>query len=132
MNRVSLWGNMGRDAELRHTKAGTPVTNFSLATNETWKSGDGEAKQHTEWHQVVVYGALAEIVVKKGGKGCKVHLEGKLRTRDWTDREGSERRTTEVVAMFLDVDGRRERSEDEAAPENGGAPGVISEDDISF
>ncbi len=99
VNKVILVGNLGRDPEVRRLSSGDPVVNFSIATSETWKDkSSGERKEKTEWHNVVIYnenlGRVAEQYLKKGSK---VYIEGQLQTREYTDKEGQQRKTTEVV-----------------------------------
>ena len=99
VNKVILIGNLGRDPETRQTQDGKPIVNFTLATNETWRDrATGERRERTEWHRVVVFNEhLADVAQKYLRKGSKVYLEGQLQTRKWTDKEGQERYTTEVV-----------------------------------
>lgn len=96
MNRVVLIGNLGRKPELRETKSGHSVANFSIATNERVKDGD-QWKDHTEWHTIVVWGKQAENCEKFLDKGSKVAVEGKIRTRAYQDKGGNDRKSTEVV-----------------------------------
>lgn len=98
LNKVTLIGNLGADPELRHTSSGTAVCNMRLATNEKWRDKQGNLQEHTEWHRITVWGAKAAACAKYLGKGRQVYIEGKLRTRPWTDKQGVERYTTEVVA----------------------------------
>lgn len=113
VNKVFLIGNLGKDPELRNTQGGTAVAKFSLATSERVKDGDGW-KDHTEWHNVVVFGRTAENVGKYCRKGKPLFIEGKIRTRKWQDKSGQDRWSTEVIAdevRFLggkDDDGRGE------------------------
>jgi len=99
MNRVILVGNVGRDPEIRATQLGTRIATFSVATSETWRDkASGERKESTDWHNIVVFNEpLAEIIEKYVRKGSKVLVEGKLKTRKWTDQSGQDRYTTEVV-----------------------------------
>lgn len=98
MNRVTLCGNVGRDPEVRTTQDGTRVANVSLATNDRWRDRHtGERRERTEWHKLVFYGKVAEIVEKHVRRGSKLLIEGKLQTREWEDREGTKHWTTEVV-----------------------------------
>lgn len=99
VNKVILVGNLGRDPEIRSTQGGSRIANLSLATSETWKDkGSGERKERTEWHRVAVFNDhLVEIVEKYLRKGSKIYVEGQLQTRKWTDQQGQERYTTEVV-----------------------------------
>ena len=136
MNRVWLMGNLTRDPEIRHTQKGQPVSNVRLATTRRWKDTEsGERRERTEWHRVVVFGKQAEVVADRAAKGALLHVEGSLQTRDWTDREGVKRYTTEIVARSVLVLGRRETqvaeppaSEEPPAPKEAEVP----EDDIPF
>jgi len=106
VNKVMLIGNLGRDPELRYTGEGTPVANFTMATTERWNDAAGERKERTEWHRIVVWGKQAEIAGEYLRKGRQVWVEGSLQTREWTDREGNKRQTTEVRAQRFQMLGR--------------------------
>jgi single-strand DNA-binding protein len=98
VNKVTLIGNVGKDPEVRRMSSGDSVVNFSIATSERWKGKDGSAKEKTEWHNVVVFDdRLAKVVQDYVHKGSKLYLEGQLQTRKWTDKNGVEKYTTEVV-----------------------------------
>ena len=99
LNKVMLIGNLGRDPEVRRTNSGDPVVNLSLATTETWRDkGSGERKERTEWHRVVIFNEnLAKVAEQYLRKGAKVYLEGQLQTRKWTDKDGAEKYSTEIV-----------------------------------
>ena len=99
VNKVILVGNLGKDPEVRRTTSGDPVVNLSLATSESWRDkSSGERKEKTEWHRVVIFNKnLAEVAEKYLRKGSKVYVEGQLQTRKWTDKDGAERYSTEVV-----------------------------------
>jgi single-strand DNA-binding protein len=99
VNKVILVGNLGKDPEVRRMQSGDAVVNLSLATSETWRDkSSGERKEKTEWHRVVIFNKnLAEIAEKYLRKGSKVYLEGALQTRKWTDKDGAEKYSTEVV-----------------------------------
>ena len=99
VNKVILVGNLGRDPEVRHTNDGKPIVNLSVATSETWRDrNSGERRERTEWHRVVIFNErLGEVAQKYLQKGSKVYLEGQLRTRKWTDQQGVEKYSTEVV-----------------------------------
>jgi single-strand DNA-binding protein len=99
VNKVILVGNLGRDPEIRSTNDGTRIANLSLATSETWRDrNSGERKERTEWHRVVIFNdRLVEVVEKFLKKGSKIYVEGALQTRKWTDQNGQERYSTEVV-----------------------------------
>ena len=108
INKVILVGRLGRDPEMRYTPSGTAVVNFSLATDERWSS-NGETQSRTEWHNIVVWSKLAEICNQYLTKGRLVFIEGRLQTRDWEDKDGNKRRTTEIVASDMKMlGGRRE------------------------
>ena len=99
VNKVILVGNLGRDPEVRHTQDGSPIVNLSVATSENWRDrSSGERRERTEWHRVVIFNdRLGEVAQKFLRKGSKVYLEGQLQTRKWTDQNGNDRYTTEVV-----------------------------------
>jgi len=98
VNKVILIGNLGRDPEIRFTQGGDPIAHLNLATNETWRDrGTGERRERTEWHRVVIFGAIAKTAEQYLRKGSKVYIEGKLQTRKWQDQSGQDRYTTEVV-----------------------------------
>jgi len=102
INKVILIGNLGRDPELRYTQNGQPVANFSLATSENWMDKtSGEKVEKTEWHRVVVWGRTAEHCSQYLSKGRSVYIEGRLQTRDWEDKEGQKRSTTEINALTV-------------------------------
>ncbi len=103
VNKVILIGNSGADPELRYTPGGTAVSNFSIATNESWTDSSGERQERTEWHRIVVWGRLAEICNQYLRKGSKVYIEGKLQTRSWEGQDGLKRYTTEVVARDMQM-----------------------------
>ena len=99
INKVILIGNLGGDPEVRYTPNGSAVANATLATSETWRDKQsGELQDRTEWHRVVFFGRLAEIVGEYLRKGSKVYVEGSLRTRKWQDKTGTDRYTTEIIA----------------------------------
>ena len=109
INKVILVGNLGNDPDTRYTQGGTTVCNISVATTESWKSKDGQREERTEWHRVVAFGKLGEIMDEYLRKGSKVYIEGKLRTEKYTDKEGVERYTTKVYADEMRMlDGRRD------------------------
>jgi single-strand DNA-binding protein len=117
VNKVILVGNVGRDPELRYTQGGQPVASFSVATNERFKDRDGNWKDRTEWHRIVAWARLAEICGEYLRKGSQVYIEGRIQTRDWEDKEGNKRQTTEVVALSMQMLGRRGEG---GAPMGGG------------
>ena len=99
VNKVILVGNLGKDPEVRRTTSGDPVVNLSIATSESWRDkASGERKEKTEWHRVVIFNKnLADVAEKYLRKGSKVYVEGQLQTRKWTDKDGAEKYSTEVV-----------------------------------
>jgi len=104
INKVILIGNLGRDPEVRYTASGSAVANVSLATAESWKDRQsGEQVERTEWHRVVFFSRLAEIVGEYLKKGSKVYVEGRLQTRKYQDRDGVDRYTTEIVANEMQM-----------------------------
>ncbi|MEL6969734.1 MAG: single-stranded DNA-binding protein [Bacteroidota bacterium] len=108
VNRVILIGNLGRDPEVRRLENGAVVAKFSVATNENYKDKSGEWQSQTEWHDVVVWRNLAERAESQLKKGSQIYLEGKLTHRSWQDKDGNNRRTTEVVASYFRSISRRE------------------------
>jgi single-strand DNA-binding protein len=112
LNKIMLIGNLGRDPEIRYTPEGTPVANFSLATSENWTDKNGSRQEHTEWHNIVAWKRLADLSQKYLSKGRQVYIEGRIRTREWNDRDGNKRRTTEVVATQMVLLGSRSQSMD--------------------
>lgn len=98
VNKVILVGNLGQDPEVRYMPSGGAVANITIATSESWRDKQtGEQKEQTEWHRVVLFGKLAEVAGEYLKKGSQVYIEGQLRTRKWTDQQGVEKYTTEVV-----------------------------------
>jgi single-strand DNA-binding protein len=121
VNKVILVGNLGRDPEVRQTQDGSPVVNMSLATSETWRDkATGERRERTEWHRVVIFNErLADVAQRFLKKGSKIYIEGQLQTRKWTDKEGQDRYTTEVVLQRF----RGELTMLDSRGEGGGAGG---------
>ena len=108
VNKVILIGNLGRDPETRYTTGGDAVTNLRIATTETWKDKSGEKQEKTEWHTVVLFGRQAEIAGEYLKKGRPVYIEGRLQTRKYTDKEGVEKYSTEIVGDRMQLLGGRE------------------------
>jgi single-strand DNA-binding protein len=142
VNKVILVGNVGRDPELRYTQGGQPVASFSIATNERFKDKEGNWKDRTEWHRIVAWARLAEICGEYLRKGSQVYVEGRIQTRDWEDKEGNKRQTTEVVALSMQMLGRRggeaggpSLGEESQAPRGGDdplGPSSGADDEIPF
>jgi single-strand DNA-binding protein len=120
VNKVILVGNLGKDPDVRRTNSGDPIVNLSVATSETWRDkGTGERKERTEWHRVVIFNEnLAKVAEQYLRKGSKVFLEGQLQTRKWTDKDGAERYSTEVVLQRF----RGEMVLLDSRGDSGGAP----------
>jgi len=108
VNKVILIGNLGRDPETRYTTGGDAVTNLRIATTDTWKDKAGEKQEKTEWHTVVLFGRQAEIAGEYLKKGRPVYIEGRLQTRKYTDKEGVEKYSTEIVGDRMQLLGGRE------------------------
>ena len=137
VNKVILIGNLGKDPEVKYLESKVPVANFTLATNSSWKDKDGSKKEHTEWHNIVLWRGLAELAEKYLHKGDKIYLEGKLRTRSWDDKDNVKRYTTEVIGENMTMlSGRREGEAPSAvAPENAPASSPAPDnpvDDLPF
>jgi single-strand DNA-binding protein len=127
VNKVILVGNLGRDPDVRRLNSGEPVVNFSVATSESWRDkASGERKERTEWHNVVIFNEnLAKIAEQYLKKGSKVYLEGQLQTREFTDKDGNQRKATEVVLQRFRgeltlLDGRGQGGEDQGGYAGGG------------
>lgn len=120
LNKVLLIGRLGKDPEVRYTTNGGSVATFSIATNENWTDKNGQKQERTEWHRIVVWGKLGEICGQYLSKGREAFVEGRLQTREWTDKEGHKRYTTEIVAtnvQFLGGSGEKSApTNDFAAP----------------
>ena len=121
LNKVQIIGNLGRDPEVRYTPNGNAVCNVSVATTRQWKNKEsGDKQEETEWHRVVFYDRLAEIAGEYLKKGRSVYVEGRLKTRKWTDKEGKEQYTTEVIATEMQMLGGREGMGGGGAPADDG------------
>ena len=108
VNKAIIVGNLGGDPETRYMPSGGAVTNFTVATNESWKDKQtGEQKERTEWHRVAMFGRLAEIAAEYLRKGSQVYIEGKIRTRKWQGQDGQDRYTTEIIADEMQMLGGR-------------------------
>lgn len=117
VNKVILVGNLGKDPEVRHLESGAAVANFPIATSETYKDRNtGEKKTITEWHNVVLWRGLADVAERFLKKGDQIYVEGKLRTRQWEDKDGNSRYTTEVIGENMTMLGSRQKSEEGGYP----------------
>ncbi len=100
VNKVILIGNLGADPEVRYTQSGAAVANFNIATTEVWVK-DGNKEERTEWHRIVAFSRLGEVCGEYLAKGSKVYIEGKIQTRQWDDKDGNKRYTTEIIAREM-------------------------------
>ncbi len=137
VNKVILLGRLGADPEVRYTNTGTPVANFNIATSTNFTDKNGERTERTEWHRIVAFGKLGEICGEYLAKGKQVYIEGRLQTRDWEDRDGNKRKTTEIVANTMQMlggagDQVRSGGNDLGPPPNDTIPDINTEDDIPF
>lgn len=142
VNKVLLIGRLGGDPEVRYTSNGGAVANFNMATNESWTDKAGQKQERTEWHKVVVWGKLGELCGQYLSKGRQAYVEGRLQTRDWTDKDGNKRYTTEVVAQnvqFLGGGAERGASSGDYQGSSDFAPsapsqdsGPMAEDEVPF
>ena len=131
VNKAVILGNVGNDPELRFMSNGKAVANFTVATSEQWKDQQGQKQEKTEWHRMVAYDKLAEIIGQYVKKGSKLYLEGKLQTREWTDQQGQKKYTTEIIVSEMQMlDGKpqqgsqqpqgQQQPQRQQAPQNNG------------
>ena len=150
VNKVILVGNLGRDAELRYTPGGAAVATLNLATTEVWNDKQGQKQEKTEWHRIVVWGKQAESLQEYLTKGKQIYVEGKLQTRQWDDKDGNKKYTTEIKADRITLlgggggggrsggGGSFDRGSDRGGSHPGGGGGdeppmePITDDDIPF
>lgn len=144
VNKVILLGNLGKDPEIKYMTNGEAVANIALATTEVWKDKNGEKKEKTEWHRIVFYRKLAEIVGEYCKKGKSIYVEGRLETRKWTDKNGVDRYTTEIIATDMKMlgsnsgdnrstEGQQSNSGSQQSRQGGENTGFSDmEDDIPF
>ena len=125
VNKAIIVGNLGRDPEVRYSASGNAIANVTVATTDSWKDRQsGERQERTEWHRVVFFNRLAEIVAEYLKKGSQVFIEGRIQTRKWEDKDGNERWTTEIVANEMQMLGSRGGGGSQAGPadDSGAAP----------
>ena len=146
LNKIMLIGHLGKDPEVRYTPDGTPVASFSIATSENWTDKNGTRQERTEWHNIVAWRKLAELSKRFLTKGRQVYVEGRIQSRDWNDREGNKRRSTEVIVSQIVLLGSRSQNTDappvpseepatkstEAEPEQAFGDAGITDNDIPF
>ncbi len=119
VNKAIVLGYLGKDPEVRYQPDGNAVANFSIATSESFKDREGNKKERTEWHRIVLWGRLAEIAGQYLRKGSMAYVEGKIQTRKWQDKNGEERYTTEIVGNRLQlIGGKHEDADSPASPES--------------
>jgi single-strand DNA-binding protein len=117
INKVTLIGNVGKDPEVRYTQSGAAICNISLATSRSWKDKtSGEKQEETEWHRVVFYDRLAEVVGEWVKKGKTVYVEGRLKTRKWQNKDGQDVYTTEIIANEMQMLGGRDDAQQSPRP----------------
>ena len=134
LNKVILIGNLGADPEVKYLSNGTTVANFRIATTENRLNRSGERTTFTEWHRIVAWRKLGEICGKYLSKGKQVYIEGRLQTRDWEDRDGNKRRTTEIVAQNMLMLGKADEQAQEAttSEESPAYEEGLKDDEIPF
>jgi single-strand DNA-binding protein len=141
VNKAILVGNLGRDAEMRFTSGGTPVATVSLATTERFTDRDGQKREDTQWHRIVIWGKTAETLHEYLTKGKQIYVEGRIQTRDWTDKEGKPQKTTEIRADRIVLLGGggdrgprppRDRHAESEAPAEHAPVETPNDDDIPF
>ena len=120
VNKVILVGNLGRDPEVRYLPSGDPVANVTIATSSRYKSKTGEMVEETEWHRVTFFGKLAEIVGQYLKKGRSVYVEGRIKTRKYTDKDGVEKFATDIIANEMQMLGSREGMGEPSGDDEGG------------
>jgi len=131
LNKVTLIGNIGKDPEVRYAPSGLAIATFSMATAESWKDKEtDEKKEKTEWHKIVAFGKTAEVIGEYNKKGDFIYVEGKLQTRDWEDKEGVKRYTTEIVARNTIT--LRSKNGPVSGGGAGNSPPPPEDDDIPF
>jgi len=139
LNKVMLIGNLGKDPEVRFTASGQAVASFSLATSEKFKGKSGEMEERTEWHNITLWGKLAEIAGEYLSKGKTIYIEGRLQTRKWQDKSGNDRYTTDIVGdkmQMLSAKGERSGGGDSSSAQKSTAASYeeppFQDDDIPF
>jgi single-strand DNA-binding protein len=145
VNKVILVGNLGRDAELRYTPGGAAVATLNMATTEVFKDREGQKKEDTQWHRVILWGKTAETLQDYLTKGKQIYVEGKLQTRKWKDKDGNDRYTTEVRGDRVVLlsggggggrsdrsEGREDRTVDSASQIEPAGSVELTDDDIPF
>ena len=125
VNKVILIGNLGKDPEIRYLEGGITIASFSLATTEIYKNRNGEKAESTEWHNIVLWRGLAEVAEKLLKKGMQVYIEGRIKTRNWEDKDGTKKRTTEIVGDSMTILGGRRHGNDQSNDSVPSAPNEV-------
>ena len=133
VNKVILIGRLGKDPEMRYTPDGTAIANFTIATSEEWKDkSTGNKQERTEWHRIVAFRRLAEICGEYLSKGKQVYIEGRLQTREWEDKNGNKRYTTEIVASQMQMLDGAKQDTGKPDAEQHNKPNLPENEDIPF
>jgi single-strand DNA-binding protein len=132
LNKVMLIGHLGKDPEVRYTPDGAPVASFSLATSENWTDKNGIRQERTEWHNIVAWSKLADLSKRFLTKGRQVYIEGRIQSRDWNDRDGNKRRTTEIIATQLVLLGSKSQGMDAGSSQSTPFASRSQEEDQPF
>lgn len=133
LNKAMIIGRLGSDPEVRYTQSNTAVANFNVATNERFKDRNGEFQERTEWHRIVAWGRTAEICQEYLKKGSLVYIEGPIQTREWEDKDGQKRYTTEIKALTMQMlDSRSDQSSGSGTAKSGKSTATSVEIDESF
>lgn len=136
VNKVILLGRLGKDPEVRYTNSGTAITSFSMATSTAFTNKEGQKEEKTEWHKIVAFGRLGEICGEYLAKGKQVYIEGRIQTRDWEDKDGNKRWTTEIIVQNMQLLGapgaEKDRSSSSEPPPLDESSAGPPESDVPF
>ena len=136
VNKVILLGRLGKDPEVRYTNSGTAITSFSMATSTAFTNNAGQKEEKTEWHKIVAFGRLGEICGEYLAKGKQVYIEGRIQTRDWEDKDGNKRWTTEIIVQNMQLLGapgaEKDRSSSSEPPPLDDSAAGPPESDVPF
>tara|TARA_R110000824_G_scaffold246865_1_gene436012 strand:+ start:718 stop:1155 length:438 start_codon:yes stop_codon:yes gene_type:complete len=134
INKAIVLGNLGKDPEIRYAANGNAIASFSIATSESWKDkNSGEKVEKTEWHRISAFGKLAEIIGEYLKKGSQVYIEGKIQTRKWQGKDGSDRYTTEIVASEMQMlGGKQDGGQQSSAPSGTAPPAAVQPANADF
>lgn len=133
LNKVMLIGNVGRNPELKYTPSGIPVISFRLATSESWKDRDGNVREHTDWHTIVAWRGLAEVINKIVNKGSRIYIEGRIQTRVFDDKSGHRKHIVEILAdNMLLLDSKKHKNKNYQNNSNDDDEKYDDDDDYQF